>query len=679
MLRIVWVLLILLCIGLLAWTAAKHYPILRKKQELSPDLFLWIKKILYCSSFLFTLAFILAIIDCRNNNYHWVFSPFRIFLFLNALFLLLFVQRLSFSSPNPLKKHSRRHLYNALKLNEMLEQDKLLRTVNHMASILLVSEMGRFNESMLKCFQMLSEAVAVDRTYIWENYMKDNKLYCTQLFEWSGGAEPQQGNDLTVDVPFPQDWYEPLSNNRCVNGIVSTFPDYARKHLQAQGIISILVVPVFLEDKFWGFVGFDDCHKERIFSDVEEGILRSASLLIATSMLRNEITKNLVLAREEALSSTKAKSEFLSNMSHEIRTPINAITGMAAIARRTTDITKIHDCLDKIETASHQLIGLINDILDMSKIEAGKMRLSSTTFSLPQLLENVKNMITVKTNEKNQNFSCTVSEDLPEMVLGDDVRLSQILINLLSNAVKFTPENGTIHMEVSLLSRKKNDYTLQACVCDDGIGISAQQQQHLFRPFEQADRNIVRQYGGTGLGLTISKSIAKLMRGDITLKSKPGEGSCFTARFTLKQSDVKKTAETEIKDISAIDFSNYTALLAEDIPINREIVIELLRPTRMTIDYVEDGKAAVQKISDHPEKYDIVFMDVQMPQMDGYQATRAIRNLDHETAKNIPIIAMTANAYKEDVQKALESGMNEHVSKPINLTELLHTIKKLLP
>lgn len=565
-------------------------------------------------------------------------------------------------------------------MKENIPHEKLLHTVNDMASILLSSTVGDFNESVLKCMEMLAKSVDVDRTYIWENYYKDGELYCTQVFEWSEGADPQQGNELTVNVSFPEDWYSRLSTNASVNGIVAEFPTREREHLQAQGIISILVVPIFLQNKFWGFFGFDDCRHSRNFSSPEESILRSASLLIATALARNEMTRSLVKAREEALASTKAKSNFLSNMSHEIRTPINAITGMTAIARMSSDLTKVRSCLDKIDTASRQLLGIISDILDVGKIEAGKMELLSQPFDLMQTIQDIKNLVEVKANEKKQAFTISLSPDIPNVAVGDNVRLNQIFLNLLSNAVKFTPENGKIELDIKLLSNKDGLLTFEATVCDSGIGIAPEHMQRLFRPFEQAERSITRNFTGTGLGLTITKSIAKLMGGDVMVKSKLGEGSCFIAMFQLKAAKEKLKEAKPLPPAAPkgpADFSSKTALLAEDIAINREIVLELLQDTNITIECAETGKQAVKMFNDNPGKYDIIFMDIQMPEMDGYQATRLIRQ-SGEKGKTVPIIAMTANAYKEDADKAIESGMNAHLAKPIDINAVIEVLKKYL-
>lgn len=645
----------------------------------------------------FITGFIFGAVNILLNTAPQAYYFIGLVFFVASLFTFLLVNNLYMLSKSVnSKNHELKEAYKQIEMQnsqlqsevesrveKIIQQDKLLRTVNDMGSILLASGIEEFNDAMFRCMKMLAQSVDVDRTYIWENYWKNGELYCTQLFEWSGGAEPQQGNELTVDVGFPEDWHERLSNNKCVNGIVSTFPKREKEHLEAQGIVSILVVPVFLKNRFWGFVGFDDCHNERTFSEAEEGILRSASLLIATSLLRNEITQSLIKAREEALYSTKAKTNFLSNMSHEIRTPINAITGMTTIARNSQDHEKIIDCLDKIDSASYQLLGLINDILDVSKIEAGKMELANEPFDLYEALKNIKNMLDTQTNAKSQTFLLTIDKNVPRVVIGDDLRLSQIFINLLSNAVKFTDEHGKITFDIKLESKNEDKYLFEAVVCDNGIGISPQQQQRLFKAFEQAEINTARNYGGTGLGLTISKNIAKMMDGDIFVKSRPGEGSCFIVRFQLKAGNEemlygKENDQTQNEEPADMDFSKYTVLLVEDIEINREIVIAMLKPTGVSIECAQNGEAALNLFQKDPAKYDLIFMDIQMPVMDGYQATEAIRSLDNEKAKKVPIIAMTANAYKEDVEKALSSGMNEHLSKPININSVMKVLTKYL-
>lgn len=572
-----------------------------------------------------------------------------------------------------------------LKLNEKLQKEvqsrtELLNVLNESMSALLGSDTTDFDSTLLKCMGRIGEMMDVDRVYIWENHMEGDELYTTQTHEWSGGAKAQQDTDLTVSVPFPPEWYPNLSQNLCINGIVRTFDTYSREHLQAQDILSIMVVPVFLHDDFWGFVGFDDCHSERLFTEMEESILRTISLLFANSLLRNHMDNRLVQATDKALAASDAKTDFLANMSHEIRTPINAITGMINIARRAESKEENERCLDKIDIASKQLLALINDILDMSKIEAGKIELAEDPFELPSLLYNVRSIIGVQANEKNHKLNAEFSDDLPEIIIGDEMRISQLLINLLSNAVKFTPENGEITFKACRIKGSSDGWEeLEFTVNDTGIGISEKQQQRLFSKFEQIDRGISRKYGGTGLGLAISQSLVELMNGEITVDSTLGKGSTFTARIKVKRGNGKTLNKKERAITSnQLDFSDHYALLAEDIEINQEVAIALLSTSGIQIDVAENGREVVDLYINSPDKYSIIFMDIHMPHMDGYAATKEIRSSGHPNSSSIPIIAMTANAFDDDIKKCKAVGMNDHIAKPIDADELFEKANKYM-
>lgn len=560
-----------------------------------------------------------------------------------------------------------------------LSQEKMLHTVNEVATLLLDCNVKEFDKTLLTCMEKIGVCVGVDRVYIWKNHKVDDVLYTSQLYEWSGGAEPQQGNELTNSVPFPENWLI-LSENTCINGIVSSFTGYEHQHLQAQGILSIIVVPVFIHNEFWGFVGFDDCHSERVFSGAEEVTLRSASILFATSKLRNEITIALLEEKDEAILSATAKTQFLSNMSHEIRTPINAITGMSALAKLTDDKDKLTDCLEHIDAASQQLLALINDILDMSKIESNKLELSSEPFSIRAVLDNVYSMMKIQVIEKYLDFSIDWAPEIPEVFIGDDTRITQVLLNLLSNAIKFTPDGGVIRMRLSgTPSKHNNHYDMSVVVEDSGIGIAQDKISSIFTVFEQADTGISRQFGGTGLGLPISKNITQLMGGDLQATSVVGKGSTFTATFSLEVGQREMLSSSPNESTINVDWvKGKHALLVEDIEINREIAEALLESLGFVVESVKDGQEAVDCIAMTPDKYDIIFMDIQMPIMDGYTATRAIRALDNPRCQQIPIIAMTANAFSEDVRRSLNAGMNDHVAKPINMDILKQKIEKQL-
>jgi signal transduction histidine kinase/DNA-binding response OmpR family regulator len=550
------------------------------------------------------------------------------------------------------------------------------------------------------------------------------------------------------------------------------------------------------------------------------GILAAlvAGKLIATPFsLIQEQNLRLEELKQTAEKASRAKSDFLSNMSHEMRTPMNAIIGMTSIAKNSSDPERKDYCLSKIEDASNHLLGVINDILDMSKIEANKFDLSLETFDFEKMLQKVVNVINFRMEQKQLNFLVRLDNDIPPMLIGDDQRLAQVIANLLGNAVKFTPEQGSINLNTHLEKIEGGSCVIRIEVSDTGIGISPEQQSRLFRSFEQAENNTARKFGGTGLGLAISKSIVEMMGGRIWVESELGKGSTFAFIVELEKAPEtkKKTVaygrrslsllmvddDPEVRDyfgdvaqrfglnyhtagsgeeaqemiekhgpyslyfidwkmpgmngielsrrirdrgaadgadnsliimISATEwsvieddarsvgvdrflakpffpssfvdcinealgvenilqeetspgeaitgcFAGRRILLAEDVEINQEIVLTLLEPTELQIDCASNGVEALSMYGEDPDRYDMIFMDVQMPEMDGYDATRKIRALEAESeVPPVPIIAMTANVFREDIEKCLASGMNDHVGKPIDLAEVLDKLRQYL-
>ena len=528
-------------------------------------------------------------------------------------------------------------------------------------------------------------------------------------------------------------------------------------------------------------------------------------------IVSNDVTE-IEDARQRAEQASKAKSNFLSNMSHEMRTPMNAIIGMTSIGKAALDTEKKDYAFQKIEGASTHLLGVINDILDMSKIEANKFVLSATKFSLESMVKRVVDVINFRVEEKHQKLTVHIDTAIPRTLIGDEQRLSQVVANLLTNAMKFTPDEGSIHLEVELSSEKSEICTISFSIRDSGIGISDEQKSRLFGAFEQAENSTSRKYGGTGLGLVISRSIVELMDGKMWVDSELGKGStfsftvclarckdeqksllspdlnmgnirilavdddpdvlsffkeaaeqigisCDTAssgaealsatsakgvyniyfvdwkmpgmngielaqavnekkdentviimisatdwsviqdeahtvgidRFLPKPLFVSSVAdcinaclsapepvESDTQDDAEISFDGCCILLAEDVEINREIVIALLEPTGLAIDCAENGAEAVEMFVANPEKYGMIFMDLQMPEMDGLTAARTIRASDIARAKEIPIVAVTANVFKEDIDKCLEAGMNGHIGKPLDFNEVIATLDKYL-
>ena len=514
-------------------------------------------------------------------------------------------------------------------------------------------------------------------------------------------------------------------------------------------------------------------------------------------------------ARNKSDMESRHKSAFLANMSHEIRTPLNAIIGMTTIGKSASDSERKDYCLMKIEDASNHLLGVINDILDMSKIEANKFELSSEEFDFEKLFQRVVNVVNFRVDEKGQKLKVHIDRAIPVNLIGDNQRLAQVITNLMGNAVKFTPAEGSISLDARFMGEENGECTIQIAVTDTGIGISEEQQEKIFESFHQAESSTTRKFGGTGLGLAISKSIVEMMGGKIWIQSEIGKGSTFAFTVRMKRGTGRKqgllasdinwgnvrvmavdddpdilkyfkeiaqgfgiNCDTAISGTEALTlverngsyhiyfvdwkmpgmdgiqlaselkaltpdksvvimissaewhsieeearkagvdkflskplfqssiadlineslgferrqneevkmdiaglFAGRRILLAEDVEINREIVQNLLEPTQLEIDCAENGAQAVSMFREGPHKYDMILMDVQMPEMDGYEATRRIRGLGVPGSETIPIMAMTANVFREDVEKCLEAGMSSHIGKPLDFNEVMKKLR----
>jgi CheY-like chemotaxis protein len=357
---------------------------------------------------------------------------------------------------------------------------------------------------------------------------------------------------------------------------------------------------------------------------------------------------------------------------------------MTTIGKSANNLERKDYAFDKIKDASAHLLGVINDILDISKIEANMLELSPIEFNFDKMLQNMVAIINFRIDEKQQKLLLNIDNAIPKFLIADEQRLAQVIANLLTNAVKFTPENGLITLDARCIGQEEDIYTIQISVTDTGIGISDEQQKRLFNSFQQADSSTTRKYGGTGLGLAISKSIVEMMGGKIWITSEPEKGSVFSFTIMVKKGKTaeiinenaagdSRQAEETPKDINGL-FAGRRILLVEDVEINREIVLALLEPTQLEIDCAENGVEAVRMFSEDPNKYELIFMDVQMPEMDGYEATRRIRLLDTPKGKTVPIIAMTANAFRENVVECLAVGMDDHIGKPIDYEKIIEKL-----
>lgn len=412
-----------------------------------------------------------------------------------------------------------------------------------------------------------------------------------------------------------------------------------------------------------------------VFRDIDQDVLEKKEECKCLEEISAIIQNRLNLERHDL--SAKAKSDFLARMSHEIRTPMNGIIGMTEIALKDgqTEERRI-DCLRKIEHSSEYLLGLINDILDMSKIESGKMRLIEEKCNLMEMIQGLRPLLEAKLNENNIQYIADIQLK-NHWFLADSLRLNQVLVNLLGNALKYSKPDGHVWLTVRETEEEKGFSNLYFQVRDDGIGIAPEKQQLIFRQFEQADNSENARKQGTGLGLAISRRIVRMMDSDIKLESEPGKGSSFS--FSVKFQPVSGEKTTVTSQPEEISFPGKRILVVEDNELNMEIICTILENYGIETEQAVNGKEAVRRMEESVSGYyDMIFMDIMMPEMDGLEATRTIRNLDREDCKKIPIYAMSANAFDEDVKRSLASGMNGHLSKPVNLQVLEKTLQKVL-
>ncbi|MDR0307772.1 MAG: response regulator [Chitinispirillales bacterium] len=758
--------------------------------------------------------------------------------------------------------------YNKM-MGDIKLRDKLLITVNQATNNLLQADVNQFDRALWNSMAMIAKTVDVDRMYIWKNHTVQGKLYCTQLYEWSEGAPPQHGNKYTVDIPYDENmpgWERKFLDNRCINDIVANMSEEEQAQLSPQGIISILVVPVYLKEEFWGFIGFDDCKKERLFTESEESILRAGSLLIANALLRNDITKKLASATdtlnkmasvllsiddedvlensimegmkylgnsidadrvhiwkneinnskryyvnqyewinefglkerpaskkiawadipewvdaflrkeninkqfsdftereqsvllpqgiksilaiplylqgefygffsfadcrngrkftedeiqilgsvglmmasavnrreqkavilrtlEEARQANSAKSVFLANMSHEMRTPLNAIIGLSDLTIGYGNFNdEDYNNLVKINHAGATLLSTVNDILDISKIESGKLEIIPVEYDTPSLINDTVTQSVVYIGEKPIRFILNIDENLPSRLFGDELRIKQIFNNLLSNACKYT-KAGTVEFLIKSAPGENGMVILNASVRDSGIGIPPESMSGLFEEYIQVDSKANRSIMGTGLGLPIVKKLIDLMEGSVFVESEYGKGSTFTVFIPQKQVTgavighgvaqtlktfhytEKKREQREAKSRVRLPYAR--VLIVDDVSTNLDVAKGLMKPYGMHIDCVSNGQEAVDAILSEDVRYNAIFMDHMMPVMDGIEATRIIREeIGTQYAKTIPIIALTANAIIGNEEIFLSKGFQAFLTKPIEIDRLDAVIRK---
>jgi len=681
-------------------------------------------------------------------------------------------------------------------------KDNLLHMANEVAAILLKPQLEEFENDLRKCLDLIAKSVGVDRVYICKKEENEGRLYHRLLYECSresgtlsGGGEGEGGGSK---VPA---WEERLWNGQSINAIVRDLPPDEREVLSERGVLSVLAVPVFLHGLFWGFMGLDDRARERVFSDDEESVLRSCSLFIANTFLRNEMTRDIKVAVEKAQAASKAKSAFLARMSHEIRTPMNVIAGMTELILRENVPGTIREHVLNVKHSSASLLSLVNDILDFSKIEAGSLELVSSEYALTSLINNVLIIIRMRLSEKPILFTANIDCNIPNRLIGDEMRVRQVLLNVMDNAAKYTGE-GFISLNVTG-DVQGDTVIMKAEVADSGIGIRSEDMDMLFEDFVRFEGERNRKVQGTGLGLPITKSLCQAMGGSIAVHSVHGVGSTFTitipqkvkldenGEYEEKYADVadpeakrvllyerrfiyadsirkslknlgvpcvlvgsEKDFTEELKrgnypfvfvcsqmaeraaalieelllesrlvvlvdfgerpaldDVRTISMPVHAAAIAnilndtenefyfnergrevmrfiapsadilvvDDLNTNLKVAEGLMLPYRMQIDVCSGGEEAIERVKD--KRFDIIFMDHMMPGIDGIEATRRIRALGGEDGyfKDVPIIALTANAVSGVKEMFLENGMDDFLAKPIDVTKLHNLLEKWIP
>ncbi|MDR0998760.1 MAG: response regulator [Treponema sp.] len=572
---------------------------------------------------------------------------------------------------------------------EILRQDKLLQAVNKAASVLFAPNVEQFEDSLQSGMEIIARSVDVDRIFIWKSRVDGGLFYYKPILQWAGdpGLRVEDAKEfpafVTSEIP---DWGNDPSIKVSINSPMSKLPQPVRDLFGPYGALSALSVPIFVQNQFWGFASFDDCRRERYFSTVEETVLQSGALLVVNALMRNDMTKSLIQAREEALAGTKAKSEFLARMSHEIRTPLNAILGLSEVELEKKYSEGTMTNIEKIYDSGSLLLEIVNDILDISKIQSGNFEISPGDYEFPGLISDTVQLNIMRIGSKPIEFKLELDETIPARLNGDELRIRQILNNLLSNAFKYT-EKGEVCLRVTW-ERRGDRAWLSFTVRDSGRGIKKEDLEKIFVEYAQFDTMANRRIEGTGLGLPITQGLVEAMGGTISVESRHGTGSVFRVSLPQGIADTAPIGRELAEKLRAFRFIEDRnrgrgdkiiraampygrVLVVDDVPTNLDVLTGLLMPYSLKVDTALSGQEAVEAVRRGEPRYDLIFMDHMMPGMDGVEAVRIIRNeLGEGYPRKVPIVVLTANAVAGNREMFLENGFDDFISKPIDIKRL---------